>query len=194
MRTFIAIGLPPAVVAALEPALGALRQAKLPGLRPVATGSTHITLRFLGELSKSRLDAIGEALAAIAAGCRPFSLELDEVGSFPPKGPPGVLWLGLKGDVGSARKLNAVLEEALTKLGHATERRAFSPHITLARMASSTVAPDRMRALDVLVASPPGPAVFEVGSVKLMASELSREGPRYRVLATAPFGTGAGNA
>jgi 2'-5' RNA ligase len=194
MRAFIAIGLPPDVAAALEPALGALRKADLPGLRPVATGSTHITLRFLGELSKSRLDSIAGALANVARRSRSFELDLDEVGSFPSKGPPGVLWVGLKGDVAAARRLHAVLEVALTELGHPAEKRAFSPHITLARMFRSAAVPDRMRALEILKASAPGPAVFAIESVNLMASELNRYGPRYQVLATAPFGARAGNA
>jgi 2'-5' RNA ligase len=194
MRAFIAIGLPPGVVAALEPALGALRRADLPGLRPVGTGSSHITLRFLGESSKSRLDAVAKALAVVAGESRPFELSLGEVGSFPSKGPPGVLWVGLTGDVTAARRLYAVLEVALTELGHPAEKRAFSPHITMARIAGNAAGPDRMRALDILKASQVGEIAFEVESVSLMASRLSPEGARYRTLLTARLGSGTGNA
>ncbi len=194
MRAFIAIGLPPHAAVALEPALSVLRKADLPGLRPVATGSTHITLRFLGDVSKGRLDAVAEALAVVAGESRPFELELDEVGSFPPKGPPGVLWVGLKGDVAAARRLHRVLEVALTRLGHPNEKRAFSPHITLARLARGAAVLDRVGAFDILKDSSPGAAVFRAESVSLMASELNRDGPRYRTLLTACLGSDTGNA
>ena len=198
VRAFVAVELPDRVAAALEPALGALGGAEIRGLRPVASGAAHLTLRFLGDVPGDRIPAISEALDLAASALGPFNLRLGEPGAFPPSGPPGVLWIGLEGDTAAASLLQGAVGDALASLGYPPEERDFTPHVTLARLGRTASRPERERALDalrdVLNAHPPTGAAFTVRSVGLMRSRLSRHGAKYERLAVARLGTGAGDA
>ena len=63
-------------------------------MRWLAPEQQHLTLRFIGELDKGRLDEVAEALAMVRA--RPFELLLEGLGHFPPRGEPRVLWVGVE--------------------------------------------------------------------------------------------------
>ena len=54
----------------------------------------HITLRFIGEVSAAQARQMEEALARVRV--RPFFLESEGVGGFPPRGRPHVLWAGVR--------------------------------------------------------------------------------------------------
>ncbi len=194
MRAFVVVELPPRVVVALEPTLSALREADLSGLLPVTSGSAHITLRFLGDVPADRLEALPEALAVDAGLFPPFQLRLGEPGAFPAKGPPGVLWVGVEGDVDAARRLYVLVDHAVKSRGHPAEDRKFAAHITVARLARNAAGLYRRRALQVLKESPPNKVAFEVDSIGLMTSHLSLAGARYERLATVPLGSRARDA
>jgi 2'-5' RNA ligase len=198
VRAFIAIDLPLYVVETLGSALRSLNSGDVPGLRPVGADSMHVTLRFLGDVPSDQLEPIAEAMSRAASFVPPFHLKLGRYGAFPPKGSPRVLWVGLNGDVAAARQLHALLQEALTELGHLPETRPFTPHITLARLVRNAGDLDRRRSLQALKTSSPVHADFEVGSISLMASHLSPykdgDGPRYEKLAVATLGSRPGDA
>jgi len=88
----------------------------------------HVTLKFLGEVSPSRLPVLHEAIAE--AGGHAFSLEC--LGMFM-MGKGGIVSARLGGDLEALSALAARLEDALAKRGFEREARPFHPHITLAR-------------------------------------------------------------
>ncbi len=132
MRLFTAIDLPAEVLLRLERLLAALRSEALIKWSPL--DNLHITTKFIGEWQERRLDELHAALAGV--GPRdPFAVQLKDLGWFPHERSPRVLWAGVH--AGRAlEELARAMEERLAPLGIVREERAFSPHLTLARIKS----------------------------------------------------------
>jgi len=91
----------------------------------------HITLKFLGEVEKNRVEAIKESLANIRGRVGKFDLKLSGLGVFPNLNRPRILWLGVKQESG-LKLLQAEVEKEMGKIGFLPEKREYTPHITLA--------------------------------------------------------------
>ena len=189
IRAFVAVELPPEARDALSAVVRFLEGRGIVGLRTVDPASVHLTLKFLGNVPASRVEAIEDALVDAAARSRPFRLALGETGTFPERGAPRVLWVGLDGDVEALAGLRARVEEALRPLGFAPEGRPFRPHLTLARMRDRSTRADRAQAAAALSSAPFEPGLeFPVESVSLMRSILRPDGARYVRLASIRLG------
>ncbi len=107
-------------------------------LRPTAKLSwsrldnLHITTQFIGEWPEARLDEIKQALAGVPARGA-IDIRVKGIGWFPNERRPRVLWAGIDGGE-PLRALAQATGEALAKAGVAIEERAFTPHLTLARI------------------------------------------------------------
>ncbi len=128
MRVFIAVDLSSEVRNALAEIQRDLRRATGTA-RWVAPESIHITLKFLGEVPEARIEEIHGALAGLT--WKPFTVTVRGVGFFPGNRSPRVFWAGMEAPTmqGLAEELDARME----RLGFEKEKRAFRPHITLAR-------------------------------------------------------------
>jgi RNA 2',3'-cyclic 3'-phosphodiesterase len=125
-RLFVAIDLPSAIRERL-----ASLCCGLPGARWVAPEQMHLTLRFIGEVDSSVFQFVRDALTEVRS--EPFSLRLEGIGFFPPRGKPRVTWVGIqKSD--QLVLLRKRIESVLVHSGLEPEGRKFSPHITLARL------------------------------------------------------------
>ncbi len=130
MRLFLAIDLPPEVLFRLDRLLTALRPEALINWSPL--DNLHITAKFIGEWPEARMNELHAALIALAPR-DPFAIELCDLGWFPNKRSPRVLWAGVNG--GEALKsLARDIEDHLAELGIKREEREFAPHLTLARI------------------------------------------------------------
>ena len=128
MRVFIAIDVPNEIRKALGDVQRALRP--LTGTaRWVAPESIHITLRFLGEVPEKRLEDIDAELRGLT--WKPFTITVRGVGFFPGTRSPRVLWAGMEAP--TMQGLAEQLDTRMERLGFDKEKRAFRPHITLAR-------------------------------------------------------------
>jgi RNA 2',3'-cyclic 3'-phosphodiesterase len=131
MRAFIAVEIPEQVRADVARGLSELRR-RLPAARWVGGEGVHVTLRFLGEQDEALLAELGERVAAEARSLVPATVCLEGGGFFPHERRPRVAWLG-----GRAPELAgwaAAVERCAVALGVAPEPRAFSLHLTLARL------------------------------------------------------------
>jgi len=153
--------------------------------------SIHLTLKFLGDIRESQIQPLQGVLQRAAAPAQPFSLEARGVGAFPNPRAPRVIWLGLvggSGEMGALRRLQAEIENGTAELGFQKEARAFTPHLTLARIR------DRVDqgVLDKILAANQNRAVgrFTAASVSLIRSELRPSGTVYTTLVEVPFGGG----
>ena len=126
MRLFVAIDLPDEVGRGLT-----RLSSGLPGARWTRQEQLHLTLRFIGEVDGGRFRDIREELGGVSL--QPFSLQLEGLGVFPPRGRPRVVWAGLRQGKPLLHLRNQV-EAALARVGLARETRKFAPHITLARL------------------------------------------------------------
>lgn len=184
----MAIELPPTVKETLAGVVRELGTAGIGGLRPVRPEGIHLTLKFLGDVPADRIGAIGDAAGSAAARHAPFALSLSGVGAFPAGRAPRVLWAGIAGELERLAALQASVDGHLAELGFARERRAFNPHLTLARLRDSASREDRARALRVLEAAQPRQnASFVVDGVALFQSTLGPGGAVYRRLLHAPL-------
>jgi 2'-5' RNA ligase len=140
----------------------------------------HLTLRFVGEVDRPVADDLAAALGRIRA--ESFELRIAGVGRFEQRG-SGALWAAVEPKPPLAA-LAAKVERVCQQVGLEAERRAFHPHITLARWKgrrSREVADflDRRRGLS----SQP----FEVTEFILFESQLSRHGAHYQDVANCPL-------
>ena len=97
--------------------------------RWVAPESIHITLKFIGEVPEKRVDDIDAALAGLT--WKPFTVTVRGVGFFPGTRSPRVFWAGMEAP--TMQRLAEQLDRRMENLGFEKEKRAFRPHITLAR-------------------------------------------------------------
>jgi 2'-5' RNA ligase len=129
MRLFTGLDLPPGVVARLEDLLNHLRPAARIHWSPPA--NLHITTKFIGEWPEERLDELTGALAGVPVH-GPVPVHIRNVGFFPNPHSPRVFWCGI--DAPALPGLAAGTDRACAALGIEAETRAFSPHLTLARI------------------------------------------------------------
>lgn len=129
MRLFTGIDLPRAVTSSLEQLLTELRPTAHLKWTPVY--NLHITVKFIGEQPEERLDEIKQALAGIQ-NLPPVPIDVRGVRFMPNPQRPRLLWATI-----NAPELTAVAAEmdaALEALGIGREERAYTPHLTLARI------------------------------------------------------------
>ena len=193
MRTFIAIELPESVQQAIEArrshVAATLRDAGVTrGLRWVAPEKIHLTLRFLGDTTPAQRHTLHDQLSALAAHHAPFALTVAQLGCFPNLRRPSVIWLGVDGDEAALHALQAETERAAQAAGFDAESRAFSPHLTLARV-DRDLPTDSRRALSTVLsqldsgADTTAAPSFTVTSFVHMQSVLKPTGAEYTVLA-----------
>ena len=103
------------------------------GLRWIAPANLHLTVWFLGEVSEPRAAAVLDVLAA-PLGVGAFDLELEGFGAFPPSGPPRVVWMGVTRGVQQLAQAHDEIGDRLAPWGFQREARAYSAHLTLARI------------------------------------------------------------
>jgi RNA 2',3'-cyclic 3'-phosphodiesterase len=134
MRVFIAIDVPDEVRRALGEVQRALRPLTNTA-RWVAPETIHITLRFLGEVQEKRLEDIDMALTGLT--WKPFTITVRGVGFFPGTRSPRVFWAGMEAP--TMQSLAEQLDTRMERLGFEKEKRAFRPHITLARAKNTRI-------------------------------------------------------
>ena len=165
-RLFVCIELPEFVKNAL---VGL--ETRLRGFRWTRPDNLHLTLKFIGEVDTPLADDITEALSAIRV--EPFILALKDVGCFPGHRRPRITWVGAGGGHPRLFQLQGKVENTLTALGIEPEKRAYSPHITIARCAESS--PETVRQL-LKNNREFETAPFNVTEFALYRSELSPDG------------------
>lgn len=173
-RCFIAINLPESIKTALAKVVRDLKNKNSSrAIVYVQPENIHITLHFLGNVAIEKLPELENAISEIAKAYKNFEFSLDGFEAFPNFINPRVLYLGAKGDVDIARKIQRDVGEKLFNLGFVLEEREWVPHFTLARIKSKV-------RLDINIEIPK--IKFMVESIELMRSELSPSGPRYSII------------
>lgn len=139
----------------------------------------HLTLNFLGETAPNAIESVREIVARAAAANARFKLQIRETGVFPNAKRPRVLWLGVGGDLDEIRRIKSGLDSGLVEIGFESERRRFSPHLTIARLRE----PERSGSLAAQhLANDFGSPEFSVASLIVYESRLDQHGSEYSVL------------
>jgi 2'-5' RNA ligase len=130
LRAFIAVSLAPPIIGRIDTAMRKLR-ASIPDVRWVKPENIHLTLKFLGNIEESQVDAIERVLAISLASFPLFIINARGLGVFPDARRPRVIWVGV--DEPRLVELAASVEAALVDSGFAPEQRRFRPHLTIGR-------------------------------------------------------------
>ncbi len=185
IRSFIAIELPGEVKAALSRLEDELKSRRQPSVKWVDPGSLHLTLKFLGNISAGLVTEITGAIEAAARGIPPFRLEIKGLGAFPNLKGVRVVWVGVSGEIDRLNQFQQRIESTVSPLGFPTEPRPFSAHLTIARLREPASFGDRQAFGELLTATSFEQTYsFNVGSVNLMKSQLTRQGPIYSRLSS----------
>jgi 2'-5' RNA ligase len=186
MRLFVAVTLDDEVVAEAGRVADEVRR-RLPAqvrARWVDAANMHLTVRFIGQVDDDRVAAVIDAVRA-PLPIAPFEIELGDCGAFPPSGPPRVIWIGLAAGLPSLSAMHDELNRRLAPLGLEAEDRAFSAHLTLARIRECPRGAARP-ARDAIAAVQPRPTRCVVDAATLFQSRLSPKGATYQPLANIP--------
>jgi 2'-5' RNA ligase len=149
--------------------------------RWIPAANLHITLWFLGEVQEARVDSVVAALGPALAESS-FDVEISGMGAFPPAGPPRVFWLGVTRGADALTRLNAELTSRLEPVGFAPERRAYSAHLTIARVKDVSRALPARDLRVMLRESPAHAGISRVNAVTLFRSHTSPKGATYEGL------------
>ncbi len=184
IRSFIAIELPEEVKTVLRRIQTELKLPEHTFVKWVAPDGIHLTLKFLGNISPQKVADITRVMEQASQGLGTFRLEITEVGAFPNMRQPRVLWVGIRGEVDKLVAWQQRIDNGLMPLGFAKETRAFTPHLTLARLREGCSPGDR-RDFGEMVAKTPVEVnyKFNVTSLNLMKSQLLPGGAVYSRLA-----------
>ena len=160
-----------------------LRQTGWP-VRWVGNEGLHLTLKFFGEVAPNRLEVIAEAMRIAGQGTPPLALRLDELGAFPSRRRPRILYLGLEAPP-ALELLQDRIERGGEAIGFPPEGKPFNPHVTLGRLREGQKCPPR--ALEGLDGSFEQVS-FTGDQVVLYESILTPRGPRYEPQLTLDLG------
>jgi 2'-5' RNA ligase len=151
-----------------------------PALRWVGDEQLHLTLRFIGEVERPLANDVADALDRLRLPR--FQLRVKGVGRFEQRN-GGALWAGVEPKEPVAA-LAAKVERAMQQAGVEPERRAFMPHITLARWNRRNA-----EAVEAFLRrnSDLRSDAFEVDRFILFESRLSRHGAHYEEVASYPL-------
>ena len=184
LRLFVAINLDPSLKASLAEIQARLKATQAP-VSWVKPEQLHLTLKFLGEVAEATLPALRDTLGRCLAEVSAFSLSFSQLGTFPPKGTPRVIWMGVSEGGQEVEKLHGRIEEALHPLGFPREDRPLHPHLTLGRVKGA-------RHLQLLLEHLHSTEVEELGRMRvqcvdLMRSELHPQGAIYTLVHRVPL-------
>jgi len=184
VRLFVAAWPDEALRAEIAERLTALRETGAP-LRWVAPENLHFTLHFLGDVDSGRVAGLVERLEESLRGARPFPVRLGALGTFPPRGTPRVVWVGLDEGAPEVSGLASRTGDALVDGGFlAAPDRAFRAHVTLGR----SKGPRGLERLVPRLAEPfPPGRTHRLTEVRLVESRLMPRGATYVPVARFPL-------
>jgi 2'-5' RNA ligase len=180
MRLFTAVDLTPDVRSALDSFLKRLRPAAKLSWSPVE--NLHITTKFIGEWPEARLPEMTDVLSAVPPSGA-IDINVKGIGWFPNERRPRVFWAGVDGGE-PLRTLARSTDQAVEKLGVLSEQRAYSPHLTLARIREAVP----LGALHAVLRSFPSGCGFDFGAFRATQFVLYLSaGGKYTELAAFPL-------
>ncbi len=179
MRLFVGITIPAEIGEKLDALAGGL-----PGAHWMEAESYHLTLRFIGEAGRPQAEELHAALAEI--DMPGFDLALAGVNYFGTSSRPRVVWAGVDSSL-PLHQLARKVDRAARLAELPREDRAFTPHVTIARLSNSSLV-EVMAFVQqkALFRAPP----FSVTQFTLFESRPGGGAPAYIPLADYPLSLG----
>jgi 2'-5' RNA ligase len=173
-RLFVAIRPPEAIRDLLIDTMGGMA-----GMRWQDDDQLHCTLRFVGEVDGNVAEDLAAALSQVRF--EPFELRLAGVGRFEQRR-GGALWAGVIPREPLAQ-LAVKIDRVCQTVGLEAERRAYHPHITLARWGRGADPVQPFLERHAGLTSDP----WKADHFTLYESRLGHQGAHYEAVAEYPF-------
>jgi 2'-5' RNA ligase len=186
IRTFIAVDLPSSVLEALGQITAQLQE-KLPEtpVRWVDCTKMHLTLKFLGDISKENITMVEKILQTEALKRQVMEIGVGGIGAFPKMRHPRVIWVGVEAP-SDLFDLRRGIEDGVARLGYNYDKYEFTPHLTLGRISRKASARDVRKVGNVLHEFQVGfLGVARIDAVHLYRSDLQPDGAQYTRLFSA---------
>lgn len=184
LRAFIAIKLPQNIIASIDQVQNNLKSYGLK-LRWVRPENIHLTLKFLGDISKSEIEKVSQALFDTADKHPLITLMVKGLGVFPSIKRPRVIWVGISGQTDQLVRLQKDIDTKLKNIGFPKEKRPFKGHLTLARAKENINSKkifDAIKQFGKFESE-----TFVAKNIILFKSELKSTGAVYSTLRSAPL-------
>ena len=185
-RAFIAVNLSPDVLDRISQVVIELRE-EIGGsfVRWVPVENMHLTLKFLGDVSISNVERIKEIIQTAASSHPLFALSTGGVGAFPSVQRARVIWAGVEGPP-TITSVQRMIDMETARLGYASEKRAFKPHLTLGRVSRNVTPKELQKIAQVLKDNKVGfLGVSQIREIHLFRSDLGQNGAVYSQVFTA---------
>jgi 2'-5' RNA ligase len=178
MRCFIAIDIPEEIKDKISEIQNNFKDFDI---KFVEKENFHFNLKFLGEVPDSSVEEIKNILENVIDKFEPFELDIKNLGIFPSLNYIRVIWIG----IGEGHNiLSTIANEIDNSLADIVprENRKFEPHLTIGRVRSGRNREELVKIVNKLEKIEIGK--MKVNEIKLMKSELSREGPVYTTISS----------
>jgi 2'-5' RNA ligase len=169
-RLFVALRPPAGIRALLSTAMAGVPYARWQG-----DDQLHLTVRYIGEVERPVAEDIAVALGQVRG--RAARVRVSGVGVFESRSRIDTLWAGVA-PPDALLALHRKVDQALVRIGLEPERRAFVPHVTLARLPRTAGVDgmiDRWRADHAMLSS----EEFVFDRLVLYESRLGGDGAVY---------------
>ncbi len=174
-RIFIALNFPPEIKSKIKSLIKKLEKSSR-GVKWINPQGAHITMAFLGWLTKEEIAKVTAILKIVSNNQEKFELNLENIGFFPTISLPRVIWIGGSQDL-NIINLKSSLKKQLNISGFKVEDREFIPHLTIGRIK------DRVKNIENITNfRNVNLGKFLVSSIDVMESILKREGPEYKTI------------
>lgn len=142
--------------------------------------NVHLTLTFLGNVLKEKLDKMIVAIDEANFSFNKFEIEIKNLGGFPNLNKPRVIWVGIDDQTQGLSKIKTSLDEIFRKFEIELENRPFKPHVTLGRVKFLRGTNPFLNQIVDKKNISFGKMI--VDGVRIYKSELTSEGPRYEII------------
>ena len=184
LRLFIAIEIPETISDNLSSTINEIKDSN-DKVKWIKGCNMHITLKFLGDVEKSKVNSIKDVLLSCSVNRSSFNSVVKGFGMFLSGKVPKVMWTGVSSGDREIKKLFYDLEDELAKIGFAKEKRSYTPHITIGRVKkiynpvffSSKISKYNEKIF----------GNFKVDSISLIESAISKEGAVYNTVYNTKF-------
>jgi len=178
-RAFLALEIPPRIKDDIKQNLRYFRR-QLVGydFNWVPVENLHITLKFLGDITREQSQRIFETLGPLLVGYESFELKLSRLLYLPKKKVPKVIALAANPQE-LIIEISHQIERNIVEFGVAQQPETIKPHLTLARIKK-----DHPKHLSRIKSKP---IYFHASQIVLYKSIISPEGARYESVWRIPF-------
>ena len=157
-----------------------------PTIRWTKPEQIHLTLRFLGNVPDENIADLRQALDRACLGAAPIEISLSDLGCFPSRRRPRIVWLGVSNGANELTDLAERVRAETAMFGDSTDSKPFVPHLTLGRSQDPRSSDGHVGEI-ICRENPRQIGLLRVSEVHLVKSELSRSGSNYSIIACHPL-------